>query len=80
MTKLFGPAHPDTLRCLIQLGSGYGMRECTKVSAKLSEESLPICGAKSGPQPRERLQCLNNLVLGSGEIILSEKKRLNMDS
>jgi serine/threonine protein kinase/tetratricopeptide (TPR) repeat protein len=67
-TRLLGPDHADTLRCVTQLGISYWMQGRAAQCIQLQEQVLPLAKAKFGPDARPTLDCMNSLALGLHEI------------
>jgi serine/threonine protein kinase/tetratricopeptide (TPR) repeat protein len=58
-TKFLGPDHPDTINCVIQLGTSFRVQGRARESVELQREILPIARARLGSDALQTLECMN---------------------
>jgi serine/threonine protein kinase/tetratricopeptide (TPR) repeat protein len=59
--SILGPEHPDTIRSMADLGSGYGAAYRTAQGIPLLEEALRLQKAKFGPDHADTIESMNCL-------------------
>jgi eukaryotic-like serine/threonine-protein kinase len=63
-TAHLGPDHPDTLRCMRFLATGYQDAGKVDLVVPLFEETLALMKRKLGPDHPDTLTCMNGLAVG----------------